>query len=138
MPSKRQDWRTPRKLFDALNQEFHFTLDAAASPHNALCPSYFTEEVDALKQDWGLERVFCNPPYKNPAPWIKKAHDQSTRGTLTVMLLPATTDTKAWHRYIFNQVDAHVEVRFLEGRLHFSDAGPARFPSAVVIFHPIV
>ncbi len=25
------DWETPQELFDYLNKEFHFTLDAAAS-----------------------------------------------------------------------------------------------------------
>ena len=36
--SKKQDWATPQALFDSVDKEFNFTLDAAASPQNAKCP----------------------------------------------------------------------------------------------------
>lgn len=61
--SEREDWTTPQNLFDELNAEFHFTLDAAASPDNAKCERFFTAEQNALRQNWGGETVFCNPPY---------------------------------------------------------------------------
>jgi len=38
--SARQDWRTPRALFDVLDAEFRFTTDAAASGENALCAPF--------------------------------------------------------------------------------------------------
>lgn len=28
--SKKEDWETPNKLFEELDREFHFTLDACA------------------------------------------------------------------------------------------------------------
>ena len=51
--SKEEKWATPQDFFDKLNNEFHFTLDAAASPDNAKCANYFTEEQDGLAQSWG-------------------------------------------------------------------------------------
>ena len=51
--SKTDQWATPQDFFDKLNDEFHFTLDAAASPDNAKCANYFTEEQDGLVQSWG-------------------------------------------------------------------------------------
>lgn len=51
--SKKSDWETPQDLFDSLNSEFHFTLDAAASDHNHKLPHYYTEKEDGLAQDWG-------------------------------------------------------------------------------------
>ena len=51
--SKEEKWATPQDFFDKLNDEFHFTLDAAASPDNAKCANYFTEEQDGLVQSWG-------------------------------------------------------------------------------------
>lgn len=63
--SQKSDWETPQDLFDRLNDEFHFTLDAAASDHNHKLPRYYTEKEDGLAQDWKGERVFCNPPYGN-------------------------------------------------------------------------
>jgi phage N-6-adenine-methyltransferase len=60
--SKREDWGTPPDFFQALDTEFGFTLDAAASPANALCPRYWTKADNALVQPWtGI--VFLNPPY---------------------------------------------------------------------------
>lgn len=51
--SKEEKWATPQDFFDKLNDEFHFTLDVAASPNNAKCANYFTEEQDGLVQSWG-------------------------------------------------------------------------------------
>ena len=51
--SKEEKWATPQDFFDKLNDEFNFTLDAAASPDNAKCANYFTEEQDGLVQSWG-------------------------------------------------------------------------------------
>src|SRR5688572_7206513 len=55
--------RTPAALFRKLHAEFGFTLDAAASDVNALCPRYFTRDQDALGQDWGTDVVWLNPPF---------------------------------------------------------------------------
>lgn len=51
--SEKSDWETPQELFDKLHEEFHFTLDAAASDRNHKLPRYYTEQTDGLKQDWG-------------------------------------------------------------------------------------
>ena len=51
--SEKSDWETPQELFNKLHEEFHFTLDAAASDHNHKLPRYYTENTDGLSQDWG-------------------------------------------------------------------------------------
>lgn len=58
-------WATPQSFFDELNKEFKFTLDPCADENNHKCDKYFTKEQNGLKQDWGGEVVFCNPPYGN-------------------------------------------------------------------------
>lgn len=71
LTSLREDWRTPRDLFASLHREFNFTVDAAATPANALLPRFWTRENDAFAQDWRGERVFCNPPYgRDSGKWI--------------------------------------------------------------------
>lgn len=70
---KVDDRRTPRSLFDPLNEEFEFTLDVAASAENALTDRYYDLEVNGLAQSWGGERVWCNPPYSDLRPWVEKA-----------------------------------------------------------------
>lgn len=128
--SKTDDWATPQEFFDALNEEFGFTLDPAADDKNHKCSRYFTREQDGLKQDWRGQRVFCNPPYgREIGQWVKKA---ATGGAeLCAMLLPARTDTRWFHDYIYGRA----EIRFVKGRLKFgSSKNSAPFPSMVVIF----
>ena len=128
-------WATPQKFFDDLNEEFHFTLDPCANKENHKCEKYFTEEDDGLSQDWSKDIVFCNPPYSKSKEWIKKASEEAKKGSTVVMLIPARTDTKAWHEYIFGQTN--VEIRFIKGRLKFGDGkNSAPFPSAIIIFKP--
>ena len=137
--SNRMDWRTPKKLFDALNAEFAFNLDAAADDDNAKCSMYFTKNDDALSRDWSGYTVFCNPPYgRNLGAWVAKGHAEGKKpNTTVVMLIPARPDTAYWHDHILH---GHAdEIRFLRGRVRFEDesntpAGPAPFPSAVVIW----
>ena len=42
--SNRMNWETPQELFDQLDAEFHFTLDAASSATNHKCQKYYTAE----------------------------------------------------------------------------------------------
>lgn len=48
--SKTDMWATPQDFFDALDAEFHFTLDACAVKENAKCEAYYTPEQDGLDQ----------------------------------------------------------------------------------------
>ena len=131
--STTQTWTTPKELFDELHQEFGFTCDVAASEDNALCEQYFDESKDGLAQDW-FGNVWCNPPYDTSKEWIAKAYNETKKEcSLAVLLLPARTDTKAFHSYIYNS--PNVEVRFLKGRLKFSNSkNSAPFPSMICIF----
>ena len=96
----RKDWGTPAWLFDRLHEEFAFTVDAAAEAHNAKLPRFWDRSIDGLSQNWGSERVWCNPPYgREIVPWIRKAHE--SRG-LSVLLVPARTDTAWWAQQDLN------------------------------------
>lgn len=133
------EWPTPDEFFQKLNDEFHFTLDVAATAGNAKCPRYYDVITDGLAQDWTGENVWMNPPYgRGIDKWIAKAHEAKGTGTLTVALIPARTDTLWWHRYIEPiRKDRPEDVRFLKGRLKFGGAQhPAPFPSVVVVFRP--
>ena len=126
--SKSDNWETPPQFFQALDAEFHFDLDVCALPENAKCTRYYTPEDDGLKQPWN-GTCWCNPPYgRIISEWVKKASESETT---VVMLLPARTDTKWFHEYIYGKA----EVRFIRGRLKFGGAvNSAPFPSMVVIF----
>jgi site-specific DNA-methyltransferase (adenine-specific) len=131
--SQTDNWSTPQWLFDDLHKEFDFTLDSCASTENAKCEKYYTREQDGLKQNWGGQRVFCNPPYgREIGKWVTKCSEEAKKpNTLCVMLVPARTDTKWFHEYIYNKA----EIRFLRGRLKFGGStNSAPFPSMIAIF----
>ena len=124
-------WPTPDELFNKLNAEFGFELDACCMKENAKCAKYFTPDEDGLLQNW-FGVVWCNPPYGNAiADWAEKAYRESFNGATTVMLLPVRTDTRWFHAWILGKA----EIRFLKGRLKFGEAvNNAPFPSMVVVF----
>jgi len=154
--SDKDYWETPSKIYNPLDNEFNFYLDAAASEENHKCADYYTESHDSLNQDWYQHfSIFVNPPYgRGLKYWIKKASDEAEMGCTVVMLIP-NRPTKAWFDYIYERVDGDysyggelrkgVELRPLEKRIVFEIDGkpvldkkgkpmPAPFPSSIVIF----
>ena len=139
--SARQDWTTPRWLFDRLHAEFGFTLDAAATPENALCPRYWTRAEDALQQTWTGD-VFVNPPYsRTVGGWVHRGFEMAYDGAadLVVMLLASRTETEWFQSCAMRGA----EIRFIKGRLHYGGSkNAAPFPSVVLVFdrhkrHPV-
>lgn len=62
--SAKEDWETPKDLFDMLDQEFHFTLDPCASNENAKCRKYFTKQENGLSKDWGGVHSILQSPIR--------------------------------------------------------------------------
>ena len=140
LSSKKMDYCTPQDFVDRLNDEFHITLDAAATDKSTKCPAYYPPETDGLKSPWNLAgggAVFCNPPYgREVGKWVRKAYEEAQRGATVVLLIPARTDTTYFHDYIYGRA----EIRFVRGRLRFTDEegkayAAAPFPSMVVIYN---
>lgn len=107
---------TPQWFFDELNAEFHFDIDVAASAENSKCKRYFTYADNALEQDWEKQTCWCNPPFGLLRFWLKKAWEESVKGSLVVMLAPVRSETKAWQEYVIGK---KAEVRFLPYKLKF-------------------
>lgn len=124
-------WSTPKDFFDKLDAEFHFDLDVCALPENAKCTTYYTPKQDGLKQPW-TGTVWCNPPYGcQIGRWVERGYKSAQDGATVVMLLPARTDTRWFHEYIYGRA----EIRFVRGRLKFGGCkNSAPFPSMIVIF----
>lgn len=134
--SATNEWATPQDFYNKLDGYFHFTLDPCCTKETAKCSRYYTIKEDGLKQNWGKEVCFVNPPYSRgqQALWIKKGYEASLKGATVVMLIPARTDTKAW----FNYCSKAAEICFLVGRIKFVNAegnnNSAPFPSCLVVF----
>jgi len=119
--SELQTGKTPNDLYNNLDQEFNFDFDP--------CPNDPT--FNGLLCNWKKSN-FVNPPYNNQKAWVEKAYNESLKDKICVMLLPARTDTKLFHEFIFKK--AH-EIRFIKGRLRFKQyTNSAPFPSMIVIF----
>jgi len=152
--SKSDDWTTPRQFFDTLNDEFHFDIDGAATKQNALCSRYYGIDNggrgkpeclgDALTGPWAMgSSIFINPPYSMCKEFIAKAaQEQQANNVLSVLLIPARTDTRWFHQYVWdekaNAPRPNVSVRFIKGRLKFGGGtNSAPFPSMLVVFHRV-
>lgn len=129
---KTDEWSTPTEFYTKLNDEFGFTLDPCATNENHKCEKYYTINDNGLRYSWANEIVFCNPPYSKCKEWIFKAwYEWFYNGSTIVLLVPARTDTKWFHQWVYNIA----EIRFIKGRLKFGDSkNSAPFPSMLVIY----
>jgi site-specific DNA-methyltransferase (adenine-specific) len=119
--SVRQDWETPVELFNEVNEEFHFTLDVAASEQNKKVERFISQDQDAMTVSWGTNTCWLNPPYGKGyrlSEWVGKAYKESLTGATTVMLIPARTNTNWFQDYCLK----YGEVRFVRGRPKFGGA----------------
>ena len=109
--SKVMKWiRTPVDIWAELNSEFNFTVDACASDENHLIDKYYTKQNSCLDKDWSGEIVYCHPMFDIYIPkFVKKCFNSDCT---SVMLLPASTHTRYFHKYCYT--NDKCEIRFLE------------------------
>ena len=131
MTSNSDEWATPQKLFDELDGKYHFTLDPCSTNENHKCDTYYTKQDDGLHKTWGgTEYIWTHLIGREIYKWVEKAYEENKKGTFVVCLLPARTDTRWFHEFIYKK---H-EIIFIKGRLKFNDGkNPAPFPSMLVI-----
>lgn len=119
------DRGTDPALFARLDARFSFTIDVAASPHNAKLKRYYAFEQDGLMQSWAGERVWCNPPYSDIQPWLAMAWNNwwtTTPPELIVMLLPANrTEQRWWQELVepYRDKGLGLTVEFIANRQRF-------------------
>lgn len=133
----KDEWLTPPSILDALGQ---FDLDPCA-PINRPWPTaaqHYTIADDGLVKPW-FGRVWCNPPYGQPAvvgPWLNRMvlHNQGT------LLIFARVETDLFFKMVWERASA---VLFLRGRLSFHHVdgtkAPANAgaPSVLVAYGPV-
>ncbi|NBI40187.1 phage N-6-adenine-methyltransferase [[Haemophilus] felis] len=126
----KDSYRTPKYIFRWLDGRFYFLIDGCASEENALCPSYIGKGCKAVAPDFltfdpleqvmetadPMLRIFVNPPYSNPLPFVERAAALMKQGYLVVMLLPADKSTK-WYQVI--QDNATEVIDIVGGRINF-------------------
>ena len=128
-PSTPDDNESPPEIFEQLHREFGFTVDVAANKFNAKCPKFYTKEDDGLKQDWSGEVVWCAPPNstKLKNAFIKKAWEESRKGTTVVLFIPCDTSTVIFAKYV-----SKGHLRLITKRIHFYTHGVRRKTAASI------
>ncbi len=122
------DRATTAEVFAPLMDRFAFTIDVAASAHNAKCERYINRDEDGLVASWSGERVWCNPPYSDIRPWVEKAWRSDC--PLIVMILPANRTEQGWWQDLVepfrDRAGSPLTVEFMRGRLRFIAPGSDR------------
>ncbi len=98
------------------------------------CPAF--SDTDSLEGVWYSDRIFVNPPYSNPRPWVEKAIRSSYAGATVVMLLKHDTSTQ-WYCKL---KAAGARSLMIEGRLNYKNLANqdcethnASFPSVLMV-----
>jgi len=133
------EWSTPDWFYNYFNNIYQFKVDLAANRYNSKCISHYDKALDSLIQDWHLIDGWCwlNPPYgRHLHEWIEKAYHEMQLGAKIIMLIPASTGTSYWAKWIWNKVP---KIYFIEGRIRFVDplsktTDPPKYDSAVIVF----
>ena len=121
---------TPAYIVNSLKREFK--VDAFYDP----CP--FNQSFDPAKHkdglttEWG-EYTFCNPPYSNPKPWFKKAHEQWLQGKTVILFAKLSfLGRKYAKRYV-----PGAEIRIFSYKVKFPGYGNGnpRFTNVLIIWH---
>ena len=115
--SKNDNWETPDYLKDWIQESF-FNGEGYFDP----CPlsekvwDEYILKFDWLTIDW-KENNFVNPPYNitDKPKFVKKAFEEYQKWNKSVLLIPSTTETKWFHKYLV----PHAQIFFLEGRVKF-------------------
>lgn len=125
MAYDKNKWRTPQSVFDKLNAEFNFGMDAAASDGAQKCPIYIPPEVDSLTTNWrdyaelfGVagQPVWLNPPFNPMGVWADRAIEMFIEECMDVVIIGnSATDTK----WFYNLQEISAQVRFTRGRIGF-------------------
>jgi len=121
------NWATPKWLYDTLDEAFHFDFDP------------YPLENDLSKWNghtgkWGKSN-FVNPPYNrfDKPKAIARAYCEWLAGNTCVLLIPAATGTKQFHKLLLpgakcfsfkgwdnvNRPNFEKMILFMEGRIAF-------------------
>lgn len=125
---------TPQWIIDEIRKVMPITFDLCASEWNRKAEKYYSLErgEDSLKLEWPRGNLWCNPPYSDIDPWVRKAIDYYTdwqykNSRNLLMLLPARTE-RSWFSSLIDLHDQHlfeqrtfnvVAVKFLPFRINF-------------------
>lgn len=99
------DYGTPREVYAALDELFHFTIDLAAQQHNTKHARFWSPETNSLAQSWEAETGWLNPPYgRGISQWLAKARSSAiVDRAIIAQLIHANVGSAWWRKYVMGQ-----------------------------------
>lgn len=164
----KDSYQTPKYFRNWLNHRYAwFHIDGCSNGKNALYSYWIGKAAEGLDEDtlsgqiaedfladnlldvilecvadWGeLLRIFVNPPYSNPLPFVQRAAELKKAGHIVVMLLPADKSTR-WYQVI--QENASEVIDIIGGRISFinpltnAEVKGNNKGSMIVVFDPFI
>jgi hypothetical protein len=126
-------WCTPEWLLELVRQFFgRIDLDPCSNALSTVGAAVtYTVRDDGLSKPWS-GRVWVNPPYSDPTPWMRRCSEVGDAGE--VLALPKGDWSTAWWRAYVLPASArcqiHARVDFVQRRRRTT----ANFPSALVYY----
>lgn len=113
-------YQTPQWLFDLLNEEFRFAVDACAIPSNKKCNRYIEDATnrwaDCVERFEALSKedrsIFMNPPYSNPGPFLERAWEFSKH--MRVVCLVRDDPSTKWYQKLKQRVTGYDEAGYYD------------------------
>lgn len=108
-------WQTPPEIWNPINREFQFDLDAAADAQTTRCPVFLRDALSPTP--WPGTRIWLNPPYgRKLDPFVRRAADEAVLKTVVVALIPFRCRASWWHDAVIGRAR---EVRCIRKRVRF-------------------
>lgn len=123
---ERDDWKTPKWLFDSINKQYNFTFDCCATEGNSKCEEYssdFKEIRMTNKNSW------MNPPFSKAAEMFEHFFKAIPWGVAIYRC--DNMETRLWQNQIFPNAswiflpNKRIRYEGMEGK-------GSRFPSALI------
>jgi len=126
----RDEWETPKKLFDKLDDQYGFGFDCCAIEKNTKCHGFSGNFIEGHFKDKKIKSVcWMNPPFSKAKEMFKHFFNVVDRGVAIYRC--DNLETVIWQDVIFPNADW---VFFPKGRIVYEgmDGNGSRFPSALI------
>ncbi len=132
---ERDDWETPKELFDLLNEQYEFNFDCCASEKNKKCDFWHDNFKKVGTEEAGLSDnsiAWMNPPFSKADAMFRHFFEVIKRGICIYRC--DNLETKIWQDIILK----HATWVFIpKGRISYEGkvGKGSRFPSALIGFN---
>ena len=124
--SSRDEWETPKWLFNQLNEIYHFHFDCCANEKNKKC-NYYSSDFE--KEKYINLTAWMNPPFSKACKMFEHFFRVVNKGVAIYRC--DNIETYLWQKIIFPN-SSWIFVPDKRINYEGSDGNGARFPSALI------